>query len=420
MTRRTRYPYLAAALSLILLAAGCSSKATDDTGTATDGGIKTGPGVTADTITVGALTDLSGVFGAQGKIIVQGNQLYIDQINAAGGICGRKLAMLTKDHGTNVQNAVSAYAELEPQVLGFVQILGSPITTALGTDLAADKALSVATAWAASLLKNPSMVVIGNTYDVETINGIDYLAKAKGLRAGDVVGHIHFEGDFGSNALQGATYAAGKLGLKLESLQIKSTDVDLTAQVTTLKARGAKAIVLSAGPRQTASVAGVASSVGLDVPLLANTPGFDPSLLDTPVRDALQKNLIVLSSYAPYATSAPGPESVAQMQPRTYPDAKPNGSAGLGYVSAYVFGEILKKACANKDLSRDGVLAAYRQLTAVDTRGFTAVLDYSQPGKAPSRQTYVQKVDAAVPGGLTVLQGPSESETAAGYSALPA
>ncbi|MFD6301828.1 ABC transporter substrate-binding protein, partial [Streptomyces sp. NPDC060223] len=354
-----------AAAALSLVAVGCSSKATGTDSSSSD--IKTGPGVTDDTITLGALTDLSGVFGAQGKIIVQGNQLYIDKINAAGGICDRKVELVVKDHGTDVQKAVSLYAETEPEVLGYVQILGSPITSALDSDITEAKVLSVATGWSSTQLKNPNLIVIGNTYDVETINGIDHLMQDKTLKAGDVLGHIYFEGDYGNSALQGSTYAAKELGLKLEGIQVKSTDTDLTAQVTTLKSRGAKAIVLSVGPRQTASVAGVAASLGYNVPLLGNTPSFDPSLLATSAKSALEKNLSVMTSIAPFASTDPGPLEVAEALPKKFPDTEPNNSVNLGYASALIYSEILKKACENKDLTREGLNTAFRELKSVDT-----------------------------------------------------
>jgi ABC-type branched-subunit amino acid transport system substrate-binding protein len=412
VTSATRLGTAVAALSL--LAVGCSSKATETTGSSS--GTKTGPGVTADTITLGALTDLSGVFGAQGKIIVQGNQLYIDKINSAGGICDRKIELVVKDHGTDVQKAVSLYAETEPEVLGYVQMLGSPVTSALDTGITDAKTLTVATAWSSTLLKNPDMIVMGNTYDVETVNGVDRLVQEKKLNEGDVLGHIYFEGDYGNSALQGSTYAAKQLGLKLEGIQVKATDTDLTAQVTTLKSRGAKAVVLSVGPRQTASVAGVAASLGYDVPLLANAPAFDPSLLSTSAKPALEKNLSVMTSIAPFSSTDKGPREVAAALPGKFPDTQPNNFVNLGYASALVYAKVLTKACENRDLTREGVNTAFRQLKNVDTGGLTSPLDFSATDRQPSRQTYVTKVDSSVPGGLAAQGAAAESETAKGYT----
>src|SRR5450756_3058750 len=86
-----------AALAVAAAATGCSTKAKNDTGSGSSSGgtaagsVKTGRGVTADTITIAELTDLTGIFAALGKNITQANQLYWDQKNAAGGVCGRKV-----------------------------------------------------------------------------------------------------------------------------------------------------------------------------------------------------------------------------------------------------------------------------------------------------------------------------------------
>src|SRR5450756_2646823 len=87
-----------AALAVAAAATGCSTKAKNDSGSGSGGtaagSVKTGRGVTADTITIAAITDLTGIFAALGKNITQANQMYWDQKNAAGGVCGRKVCLL--------------------------------------------------------------------------------------------------------------------------------------------------------------------------------------------------------------------------------------------------------------------------------------------------------------------------------------
>lgn len=104
MTRVTSRTTTGAAvlLALALAATGCSTKAkTTDTGGGTAaGGVKTGPGVTASTITLGVLTDESGVFASLGKTVSQGNQLGVDELNAGGKICGRTVELDVKATAT--------------------------------------------------------------------------------------------------------------------------------------------------------------------------------------------------------------------------------------------------------------------------------------------------------------------------------
>ena len=51
-------------------------------------------------------------------------------------------------------------------------------------------------------------------------------------------------------------------------------------------------------------------------------------------------------------------------------DAK--ASVQFGYAQAEVMYNILKKACDNKDLTREGIVKASRQLSGVDTGGLIA------------------------------------------------
>jgi hypothetical protein len=91
---------LAGALASAMVLAGCGSTAdqTTDAG-AGAGGVKTDKGVTDTTITLGIMGDNTGPFKNLGAGLNAGNQLWVDDVNAAGGICDRQLALEVVDHG---------------------------------------------------------------------------------------------------------------------------------------------------------------------------------------------------------------------------------------------------------------------------------------------------------------------------------
>jgi len=405
------------AIGLMAAAVGCSTKASDSGGggSAGAGGVKVGTGVTADTITVGQLTDLTGVFASLGKSITQAEQLYFDQLSGAGGVCGRKINVITKDHGYNVQNGVTLYNQMKDQVLGFPQVLGSPISAALLDQYTSDKVIAVPSAWASTLLSNKQIQIVGSTYDYEMINGIDFALEKGLIKKGDTVGHIYFEGEYGADALLGSKYAAGKNGLNLVEKKIKSTDTDLTAQVTDLKNQGVKAILLTASPKSTASAVGVDASIGLNVPVIGSNPDFDPGLLKTPAGPALEKLLYGVASWQQPNGTDPGLQKFITDYKAKYPDSQLDGGLTWGFGAAKAFTAVLKKACDSKDLTRDGMNTAFRSLTNVDT-GVVVPLDYSKPGAAPSQKVYVFRPDSSQPGGLKqVTDGVYEGPTAPGY-----
>jgi len=403
---------LAAALCLALT--GCS-KATS--GDQTAGGTRTGVGVTDTAIKLGSLVDLTAVFASLSKSVVQGTQLFWKQQNAAGGVCGRTVEVTVKDHGYDPQKAVSVYRELSSEVLGMQTVLGSPVVTALRPTIDQDNMYVGVAGWPASVLNDQRLQLLGTTYDIEAITGLDFLMRTKGITSGNKVGHVYFEGDFGENALKGSQYLATQKGLTIVGQKIRPPDTDLSAQVAVFRAAGVKAILVSAGPTQTASVAGVAKSVGLNVPIVANGPGFTPQLLNSPAGTALKENLHVVSSIAPPALDTPAAKQLQEAFAKEYPDAVPTQVGSVfGYVQARVTKDILQKACDNKDLTRQGVLTALHQISGLDTGGLVAgTLDYTKAGQPPSRTVYISRVDAGVPGGLTPVGGPVEAESAKTY-----
>ncbi|GAA2120839.1 ABC transporter substrate-binding protein [Kitasatospora saccharophila] len=398
----TRSAALLAAALLVSLTA-CSTKGANTSAEAGAGGVKAGPGVTDTSITLGVLTDLSGPVAPLGKSSLQAQQLYMDQVNAAGGVCGRQVKLLVRDHGYDVQKAVAAYAEIQPQVAAMGQLLGSGQTAALLDSLEKDRLLALVGGNSASLLGNAHAQLIGTTYGIEMVNGLEFLAKAAKLAPGDKVGMVYQDGDYGGNALVGARFAAGKAGVQLVEQTVKPTDTDMTAQVTALKAAGVKAIAFSGTPAQTASLVGVAAATGLLVPVLANSPAYVPQLLDTPAKPALEKLLFVSSAQPSLDSANPGVQKLVADYQAKYPNEKLNQAIEVGAVDAKLMVDTLKAACQAKDLSRDGITAALRTLKQFDN-GLGGVQDYSDPAKAPTQKTYVLQPASGVTGGLKTVQ----------------
>lgn len=391
---------LAGAAALILLTA-CSTKTGGAAGT---GDTAEGPGVTDKTIKLGVLTDRTGAFAAAGKSLEQGRNLYWEKKNAAGGVCGRQVEFVVKDHGYNAQTAVTAYSQISTGVLAMDELLGSPMIASLLPNVARDQMLTLAASWSSSLLNNPYVVITGATYDVEMINGVHWLTEQKRLARGDTIGHIFLEGDFGENAAAGSRAAAKEYDLRLVEQKIKPADTDLTGQVTALRTAGAKVILLTTTPAQTASAVGVAEASGFDASFLASNPSFSPALLAGPAKAALEKRLWVMTSLAPFASDAAGPTEVRTAFLAKYPDQQKSAFVFYGYAQGQIMAQILEKACGNGALTRIGLLKAFHELASVQTDGLVATLNYSTPGHIPARQTYVVRPDSTVDGGLRQAQ----------------
>ena len=396
--KRSRSATLLAAV-IVAAASGCSTKAEDTTtpgasGPAAGGEVKTDIGVEGTTITLGVLTDLTGVFAALGKDITNANTLYWDD----NKVCDKYDVKLdVKDTGYVPQQGVQLYSGMKDSVLAMQQTIGSPINTALQPEYEADGIVNLPSAWAANLAKIKGTGVVGATYQVEIANGYDYMFEKGLVKEGDTVGHIYFEGEYGANGLEGSKAVAAKKNLKLIESKIKPTDADMTAQITQFKAAGVKMIVLTTSPTQTASAAGVAQAQGLDVPILGSNPVFSPALLKGPAADALKKNLYVAS---PISAFDKHPELLDAYN-KKFPGSTPSLGVVFGFGMGEVMKSILDSACEKGDLSREGVLAAFNGLESVDTGGLIVPIDGFELGKSPSLQSFILR-PADVPGGAKV------------------
>ncbi|KJK43095.1 hypothetical protein UK23_34570, partial [Lentzea aerocolonigenes] len=81
-----------------------------------------------------------------------------------------------------------------------------------------------------------------------------------------------------------------------------------------------------------------------------------------------------------------------------------------GYTVAMAYVAVLEKACAKKDLTRDGVLRAFHDTNSIKARGLTGELRFSLVGRPSATQSYMSRPDAKVPGTLKVEENLFESE----------
>ena len=93
-------------VALLLLAAGCAG-----------GGGASGGG---DEILIGVLVPTSGSEAYYGGDMLQSYQLAVDEINEAGGVLGRRLALYQADDGCNANMATQAASKIVSQGVDFV------------------------------------------------------------------------------------------------------------------------------------------------------------------------------------------------------------------------------------------------------------------------------------------------------------
>ncbi|GAA1464518.1 ABC transporter substrate-binding protein [Microbacterium thalassium] len=409
---------VAAAAAASLLLAGCSSdNGGGDNGGGGDG-VATDYGVTDTTITLGVLTDVSNIYTATAVPMVSGTQIYADEVNAAGGLCGRDLEIDVQDHGSDSATATQLFQGMQDEVLGFGMILGSPQQDALKDFIANAEITAVVAGWSTTALENPYYVLAGTTYPTEVINGLSWLEEQGMIAPGDTIGYINVPGPFGGDARAGGEYFADENGYTLTGVEITGKETDLAAQVDQLKAAGVTAVFMSTGPGSYNQAATAMKAAGLDVPLMTNTPGYAPFQIapGAPAGDFILENGYVTTSMMPFGN----PDSAKAVEVAAAFDAdyaadnnNADANVNFGYGAMAIFGAAIEAACDAGDLTRAGIQAALATLTSVDT-GVLVPLDYSDPEKTPSMETYILR-PSDTEAGSSVLEatfGPSATAEA--------
>ena len=396
------------AAAVVVTASGCSTKAPESSGGGGGGGdaadVLTDVGVEGTTITLGVLTDLTGVFAALGNDITNANELFWEE----NQVCDTyDVELNIQDTGYVPQQGVQLYSGMKDGILAMQQTIGSPINTALAPEYESDQIVNFPSAWSKTLTEIPGTGVVGATYDVEIANGYDYLFEEGLLEEGATVGHIYFEGEYGANGLAGTQAVAEEMGLEVIEAQIKATDQDMSAQITQFAAAGVDLIALTVAPGQTASVAAVAEAQGLDVPILGSNPVFAPGLLQGPAAEWLKTHLYVAS---PVSSFDAHPDLLEEYQ-AAYPDATPSLGVVVGFGMSEMMKQVLDAACENGDLTREGVVTAFSELEEVDTGGLVVPIRGFEVGQSPSLQSFVLQ-PADVPGGASVLAEAFEGQFA--------
>src|SRR5882757_5526827 len=99
----------------------------------------TNEGISPTEIVIGTHQDLSGPIKVWGVPVSNGMKMAVEEINAAGGINGRKLKLILEDSGYDPKRAVLASQKMveRHKVFGMVGPVGSP-TVLAGQDVVFD------------------------------------------------------------------------------------------------------------------------------------------------------------------------------------------------------------------------------------------------------------------------------------------
>ena len=310
-------------------------------------------GVTKTEIVLGMHTDLSGVAATYGVSSSNAVKMRFDEINAAGGIHGRKIQLIIEDQAYQVPKAVQACAKLinRDNVFAFVAPLGTPMNNACFKDQLAAGVPNLFPLSAARSMYEPyeRLKFYGAASYVDQIRAaVSYFVKEKGKKTVCV---MYQDTDFGKEIVIGAELQAKQLGIKIvEMAAHKPTDQDFTASITKLKGAGCDLILMGTIVRDSIVPYVAARKMGWnDVDFVGSAAVYDLVVGNAQGMDGFYGMGL---TEMPYGDSEVQTVKTFVAAYKAKYNADPNIGAVYGYVAADITATGLKNA--GLDLTLDG------------------------------------------------------------------
>ena len=336
----TKFVAASAAAVMALSLAGCSGGSMDDSSSSS-------AKASGDSITIGTVTTNSGTAAAYGEAEVKGFELAVSEINAKGGINGKKVKLESMDDKGDATEASNAYNKLA----GDNNVLA-----------VAGPTISATTAAVAPLADQSKLVTIAPAATSDSIETGNYLFRTcfKDSYQGEVAARFAAEnlkvkkvavlygtGDpYSSGVGEAFAKAAEKLGLEVVDKESSSSadDTEYSAQLQKIQASGAELLYAPyyysvAGPY----IIPQARSVGFEGYVMG-PDGYDGLKL-TGDKSQYNKTYYTTHYSADDNTNTKVQDFIKSYKSKN--NAEPNTFAALGYDTIYMIKQDIEKAGEN-------------------------------------------------------------------------
>ena len=320
-------------------------------------------GVTADTVTIGSHGPITGPAAYIGLAGRDGMLLAVKEINAAGGVNGRRIAVVFEDDGHSPTRALAAVKKLVEQdkVFAIMSVGGSNATVGAVAYLK-EKGVPfyVSIASAPQVTWPHSRTLFrGGTTETARYGELyaEFLATYyKAKRIAIMSGREEYprnEGDATVDKLKTWFQAA-----PVARVEFNIGDKDFTPQLVEVQKANPEVIAFFGNPAEAAIAMRQAKELGLKQPFFVGSNMVDPALVTAAKASA---EGVTGFSLIPYLPGSKAPEMVKweAAWKKEYPSApagRPNNFDLLAYGDMYVLAEGMKRA--GRDLTADGLVKA--------------------------------------------------------------
>jgi ABC-type branched-subunit amino acid transport system substrate-binding protein len=232
---------------------------------------------------------------------------------------------------------------------------------------------------------------------------MDYWVNQEGHKDSKIC-VLYQDDPYGKAGLEGVKFAADEMGFKVtKEVTFAVTDTEFGAQVNQLKASACEMVYLVGLPSSTSPIMSAAEQTGFAPQWIGQSPTWVGLFSGNTY---MQQHFLIINEGPEWGdTSSPGMKQMlddiasfdkTKQQPDIY--------FAFGYAQAWSMAQILEKAVANGDLSRDGLVEAMNGVGTLKTGGLLGDYEYGPPkDRVPPRAGRIFKVDPATPGGLKAV-----------------
>jgi ABC-type branched-subunit amino acid transport system substrate-binding protein len=336
------------ALALTCLPAAAQTKVTNE-------------GISASEIVIGTHQDLSGPIKVWGVPVSNGMKMAVEEINAAGGVQGRKIKMILEDNGYDPKKGVLASQKMVERDKIFVMIgsMGSAPTLAAQDILFDAGVLQLFPLTAAEFTykfdpaKPQERLKFNNLlpYVDSTRAALKYMIESKNFQKPCI---MHQDDEYGKNVLDGFTQQLAAMKVQAASVtSYKRGASDFSAQVAKMKSDGCDIVVLGTVIRETIGAMTEAKKLGWDVTFLGASP---TNVLEVPTlgKEAVEGLYAASLFEIPYEDTAKGKVKDWIVNYKKMFGTEANTQAIIGYNAVMTFAFYADKA--GKDLTGQKML----------------------------------------------------------------
>ena len=333
---------------------GCSSK----------------PAAESKEIKIGANFELTGGISNFGKQTLNGIELAFKEANAAGGVLGKKLVLVTADNKSEPSEATNAITKLITQdkvaiVLGPVASSNVLATLQVGQDNKVP--VLTATGTNAKITVDENGKVKPYAFRACFIDPFQGSVMAnfatKSLKAKTAVIYIDSSSDYSKGLAESFEAQFVKNGGKIIGKEaFLQKDQDFKSTLTKIKVMNADTIFIPAYYEEVGKIAKQARELGINVPLIG-TDGFDdPKVVEIAGAEALN-NTYFSNHYSAQDTDPRIQKFVAAYKAEY--GMEPSALAALGYDAALMTIDALKRANSTDPVKLRDALEQTKDLQVV-------------------------------------------------------